>query len=75
MEKLIAEIESYTSELGITPQKFLRDVLNAPWGQWDGWKVGKSSPTMRNADRLREYMAENPPPAPASANAQNEDAA
>ncbi|WP_439561127.1 hypothetical protein [Roseinatronobacter sp.] len=75
MEKFISEIEAYTRALGITPQKLLRDALRASWGQWNDWKAGKSSPTMRNADRLREYMAENPPPAPASANAQNEDAA
>lgn len=72
MEKLIADIESYTSAAGITPRRLLRDVLKASWGLWDDWKAGKSSPTMRNADRLREYMAENPPK-PASA--KNEDAA
>jgi hypothetical protein len=61
MEQFITEIEFYTDALGIKPQRLLRDVLNSPWGQWDDWKSGKSSPTLRNVDRLRDHIAANPP--------------
>jgi hypothetical protein len=45
----------------MTPQRVLRAAIGASWGQWDGWKAGKSSPTLRVADRLRRWMADNPP--------------
>ncbi|MFE3839604.1 hypothetical protein [Pseudogemmobacter sonorensis] len=57
MEQLISEVEAYCAAEGISPQKLLRDALNAKWGQWQDWKDGKSSPTMKVADRLRAYMA------------------
>lgn len=58
MEQLILEIEAHVAARGITPQRFLRDVINAPWGQWRRWKDGLSSPTMRIADKIRAHMAE-----------------
>lgn len=61
MEQLIIEVEAYASAAGKTPALVLRDALGASWGQWDAWVQGKSSPTMRNVDRLRTYMAANPP--------------
>lgn len=57
MEQLIAEVESYAANMGVTPQKVLRDAIGANWRQWDLWKSGRSSPTMRVVDRLREHMA------------------
>lgn len=59
MEKLISDIETYCAARGITPQNLLRIVLNAKWSQWQDWKTGASSPTMKVADRLRAYMDEN----------------
>lgn len=60
MEQLILEIEAYVAARDITPQRFLRDVINAPWGQWQRWKDGLSSPTMRIADKIRAHMVANP---------------
>lgn len=57
MEKLIADIEAFAAEFGITPQKLLRDAINAEWGRWQKWKAGEASPTMLIADRIRAYMA------------------
>ncbi|MBL3569919.1 hypothetical protein BV509_01030 [Rhodovulum sulfidophilum] len=62
MQKLIAEIEAYAAARGIAPQRVLRDAVGANWGQWDSWKRGASSPTMKVVDRLREFMTANPPP-------------
>ena len=61
MEQLIADVETYAARAGVPPQKVLRDAIEAGWGQWDRWKSGRSSPTMRVADRLRAWMAANPP--------------
>lgn len=63
MDQLIAEIEAYAAALGLSPQKVLRDAIGSSWGQWDAWKAGTSSPTMRVVDRLRAHMAEHPPQA------------
>ncbi len=57
MEQLISDIEAYCAKRGISPQKLLRAAINAKWSQWQSWKDGESSPTMKVADRLREFMA------------------
>ncbi|WP_145399597.1 hypothetical protein [Paracoccus sulfuroxidans] len=56
MEQFVAEIEAYCTARGISPQNLLRRAINAPWGQWQKWKDGKSSPTMLIADKLRQHM-------------------
>lgn len=60
MEQFIREIEDYTAAADMTPQKFLRDVINAKWGQWQKWKDREASPTLKVVDRLRAYMAAHP---------------
>lgn len=62
MERFISDVEAYAQAYGVTPQAFLRLVINAQWGQWQKWKDGDSSPTMRIADRIYAHMAKNPPP-------------
>jgi len=57
MEKLIRDIETCAAEIGITPQKLLRDAINAEWGRWQRWKAGEASPTVLNADRIYAHMA------------------
>lgn len=57
MEHLIREIEAFASAAGITPQKLLRDAINAEWGRWDKWKAGEASPTLIVADRIHAYIA------------------
>lgn len=61
MDQLIAEIESYCTAAGISPQRLLREAIDASWGTWGAWKDGVSSPTMRIVDRTRVYMAAHPP--------------
>jgi len=61
MEQLIAEVEAYCAAAGTSPQKVLRAAIGANWKQWKSWKAGRSSPTMRVADRLRQWMADHPP--------------
>ena len=61
MDELIAEVEAYAASVERTPQAVLRDAIGAGWREWGSWKGGNSSPTMSRVDRLRVYMAENPP--------------
>lgn len=56
MEEFIRNIETFAAEHGITPQKLLRDAMNAEWGRWALWKAGDASPTMITADKVRAYM-------------------
>lgn len=58
MEKLIRDIEAFAAEFGITPQKLLRDAINAEWGRWKRWKAGEASPTLAIADRIYAHMAD-----------------
>lgn len=57
MEKLVADIEAFAAEFGMTPQKFLRDAINSEWGRWQKWKAGEASPTMLIVDRIYDFMA------------------
>ena len=61
MEQLISDVEAYAASVERTPQAVLRIALGAGGTEWSSWKSGKSSPTVARADRLRAYMAKNPP--------------
>lgn len=61
MEQFISDIQAYASAVGRSPQSILRSAVNAKWGTWDAWGAGTSSPTLIVADRIRAYMADNPP--------------
>jgi hypothetical protein len=45
MEQLVADIEAFAAEFGVTPQKVLRDAVNAEWDRWSRWKAGTASAT------------------------------
>lgn len=62
MERFISDVESYALACGISPQSLLRKTVNAQWGQWQKWKDGDASPTMRIVDQIYAHMAENPAP-------------
>ena len=61
MDNFLTEIESYVARSGGSPQRVLRLSIGAGWGTWEAWRTGASSPTMITADRVRAWMAENPP--------------
>ena len=66
MEKLISEIETHCAAAGMSPERLLREAINASWSTWDAWKGGVSSPTMKIVDRTRAYMAAHPPALPSA---------
>lgn len=61
MEQLIAEIEAYAAAVGKNPRLVLRDAAGCSWREWDRWVSGQSSPRLSTVDRIRAYMAANPP--------------
>lgn len=61
MEQLINEISAYARQTQQTPQRILRAAIGAGWGTWSAWLEGVATPTLRTVDRVRQYMAENPP--------------
>ncbi|WP_287882726.1 hypothetical protein [Paracoccus sp. (in: a-proteobacteria)] len=60
MEQFIREIEVWAARHDTSPQRILREVIDAPWGLWQKWKEGTSSPTMRTADKIRDHLAKHP---------------
>jgi hypothetical protein len=51
MEQFMADVRAYAARFGITPSTVIQKA-----------GVGDGSPTLRTVDRLRAYMAKNPPP-------------
>lgn len=62
MEQLIQEIEAYAAAVGLQPTTVIQHAGCGGGGAWPKWKSGESACTLRTADRLRRYMADNPPP-------------
>lgn len=70
MEQFLKELEAYAKLLGVQPTTVIQRAKVGNGGTWGKWSTGAGSPTLRTADRLRKYMAENPTP-----QSQTEDAA
>jgi hypothetical protein len=62
MEQFLNDMKAYADEVGRSPQHILRQSVGASWLQWKAWVDGQSSPTLNTVDKIRKYMAENPPP-------------
>lgn len=61
MEKLIEEIENYARLTNVKPNTVVAKAINQTYSRFDAWKSGDGSCSLTNADRIRRYMAENPP--------------
>lgn len=61
MDQFLAEIERYSRRTGIDPARLLRDAINAEWGRWQKWRDKTASPRADTMDKVRAYMAANPP--------------
>jgi len=61
MEKLIDEIESYAAAFGVMPTTIVQRGGGGSGSTWSRWTSGGSC-TLRVAERMRKYMAENPAP-------------
>ena len=60
MEKLMTEVRTYADLIGVEPSTVVQRAGAGNGGTWSRWQKG-SSCTMHTAERLRRYMADNPP--------------
>lgn len=60
MEQLIVEVEEYAAACGLKPGTVVQRAVGASGVIWQRWKEGGSC-SMRTADRIRAWMAANPP--------------
>lgn len=72
MEQFISEIRTYAAAVGVKPGTVLQRAGGLSGKVWPTWEAGTATCTLAMADRIRAYMAANPPTAPA---APSEDAA
>lgn len=63
MEQFIADIRAYAKRLGVHPSTVVQRAGVGGGSTWARWESGGGSPTLLTADRIRKFMAENPPPA------------
>lgn len=57
MEQFITEIKQFADRHGISPAIVIRRSVDATRAQWESWEAGRSSPTLRVADKIRAWMA------------------
>ena len=63
MEQFLVEVQDYAAAAGRSPVWVVKRAVGAQGGAWAKWLAGESSPTMATADRIRAWMAANPPAA------------
>ena len=55
------EIRVYARARGVKPATVLQNAAMLSGTTWEKWESGSASCSVRTADRVRAYMAENPP--------------
>jgi hypothetical protein len=63
MEQFLIDVQNYAAAAGRSPVWVLKRAVGASGTKWAEWQAGESSPTMATADRIRAWMAANPPAA------------
>ena len=61
MEQFISEIRAYAAALGVKPGTVLQRAGGLSGKVWPTWEAGTATCTLTMADRIRAYMAANPP--------------
>lgn len=61
MEQFLFELEAYASALKISPSTVIQRAGVGSGSTWRKWQSRKSSPTLITVDKLKDYMAQNPP--------------
>ncbi|WP_242685187.1 MULTISPECIES: XRE family transcriptional regulator [Haematobacter] len=57
----MSEIRLYAAARGILPSTVLQNAANLGGTTWSKWEAGTASCTMKVAEKVRAYMAANPP--------------
>jgi transcriptional regulator with XRE-family HTH domain len=62
MEQFLSDIRAYARAHGVLPTTIVQRIGVGSGSTWARWESGKSSPTLKTVDRIRQYMAQNPAP-------------
>ncbi|NIZ09289.1 XRE family transcriptional regulator [Pseudooceanicola sp. HF7] len=63
MDSFLEHVRIYAATAGVLPSTVVRWAGCGGGTTWARWEAGLSSPTLRTADRILKYMADNPPSA------------
>lgn len=63
MEQFMHQVRTYASALNIHPSTVIQRAARVGGNSWPKWESGKSSPTLKTADKILKYIADNPAPA------------
>lgn len=61
------QVRAYADALGINPSTVVQRAGCGGGTTWARWESGAGSPTLHTADKIRDFIAANPAPAPAGA--------
>lgn len=61
MEQFLKEVRDYAAAIGVQPSTVVQRAAGMGGAKWSRWVAGDSSPTLRTVDKVRAYIAENPP--------------
>ena len=75
MEQFLKDVRAYAARFRIKPATVIQKAGAGNGSTWIRWERDESSPTQRTLDRVRRYMADNPPQADTVADQPGEDAA
>lgn len=66
MEQFLSDVAKYAESVGLAPGTVVQNATNASGSIWATWQRREAYPTVRTMDRVRAYMADNPPKASAN---------
>lgn len=69
MEQFLQAVRDYAEADGVQPSTVLQRAAGLGGAVWRKWENGNGSPTLKTADRIKEYMRDNPPRGQAQGNA------
>ncbi|WP_334061706.1 helix-turn-helix transcriptional regulator [Limimaricola cinnabarinus] len=64
MEQFMNDVRLYAEQMGVHPSTVVQRAAKVSGGAWARWEAGDASPTLRVADKIRQYMRDNPPVSP-----------
>lgn len=62
MEEFLKEVRSYADALGVQPSTVVQRAAQVGGLTWAKWEAGTGSPTLKTADKIRDYIKNNPVP-------------
>lgn len=62
MEQFLIKVSVYANALDIHPSTVVQRAAKMGGAAWAKWEAGSGSPTLKTADKILKYMADNPVP-------------